>query len=96
MQSKGLSRILNKWNIYDMRNGLCVYYISVKILLREEKGGRGERGERWREKRRSEGEEMEERKREREKKRGRDRGLEKGGRGGRSFPGAANVKGSEF
>ena len=74
MQSKGLSRILNKWNIYDMRNGLCVYYISVKILLREEKGGRGERGERWREKRRSEGEEMEERKREREKKRGRDRG----------------------
>ena len=85
MQSKGLSRILNKWNIYDMRNGLCVYYISVKILLREEKGGRGERGERWREKRRSEGEEMEERKREREKKRGSDRGLEKGGRGGRRY-----------
>ena len=41
MQPKGLSRILNKWNIYDMRNGLCVYYISVKISLREEKGGRG-------------------------------------------------------
>ena len=49
-----------------MRNGLCVYYISVKILLREEKGGIWERGERWRKKWRSEEEEMEERERKRQ------------------------------
>lgn len=64
-----------------MCNGLGVYYIPVKILLREKKEGGIERGERWRDKRRREGEEMEgRRKEEREKKGGEIRGMEKQGR----------------